>query len=341
MRVPTQVVDLRLGALWTNAKATHERDRFISNLEHVFVNLRRLSFGVPPWTPLHVQLQRVTHLTLEIPRDYTFSANEAGCAFTCPVLTHFAMENVSDVSFVTDTLFNVLSTCAVRSIAMSTNGDIAPRIATGLSYPTVEELSLRLLPQPWTSRVMTKMPRLLKPFPRLRYLEIVDDSHQTVRGSLVDMMGHLPHSLERIRLVGLQETRHMGLADWAFPQLQSLEFIACHIGRVLQSFAAPALVSVCLHGSLINSDTVQQLLASSSKPHLRHLDLSESNITALPAGMGEHCPALERIALDGCQMGRALCQSVVQEAQHVPRIVVSKGVHLPARLARLKSIKLV
>ncbi len=120
MRVPSQVVELRLGALWTNAKATHERDRFISGLETVFVNLRQLSFGVPPWTPLHVQLQRVTHLTLEIPRDYTFSANESGCSFTCPALSHFAMENVSDVSFVTDTLFNVLSTCAVRKYVMNT-----------------------------------------------------------------------------------------------------------------------------------------------------------------------------------------------------------------------------
>ncbi len=186
---------------------------------------------------------------------------------------------------------------------------------------------------------MTKMPRLLRPFPRLRFLEIIDDSQQTVRGSLVDMMGHLPHTLERIRLVGLQETRHMGLADWAFPQLRALEFVACHIGRVLQSFSAPELVSIVLHGSLINSDTVQQLLASSSKPHLRHLDLSESNITMLPPRTGEYCPALERIALDGCQMGRALCQSLVLEAQSVSRIVVSKDAHLSARLARFKSIK--
>lgn len=331
---------LVLGALWSNnAKSPTERNSFISSLEETFPHLRSLSLGVPPWTSMHLQLRRVSKLTLHIPRDYTFSTKESGCSFDCPSLTHFSLEGVSDISFVTDTLFHALSTCPrIVDVSLSTNGDIAPRTVPESQFPNIERLTLRLLPDPWTARVITKLHHFVDPFPLLRHLEITDESTATVRGSLVDTLGQLPSSLETIRLVGLVESRHTGLAAWEFPALRSMELISCHIGCSLQGFSAPLLEKLSLFGSIIDDGTLHQMLTSSEKPYMSSLWLSHSNVASLPSFAA--CPALEFLALDGCTISRSMGAALVQETQ-LRRIICSKDAHIPPRLAKLKSVKFV
>lgn len=327
-----QVVSLKLGTLWTNAMCTHERDAFISGLEAQFVNLRELALGVPPWTPLHIKLQRVTRLALDIPRDYTFSANESGCHFECPALTHLTLDNVSDVSFVTDTFFNGLAQCPLRCVSLSTTGDISPRVPSTELYPDVEKLSIRLLANPWTSRVVTKLAMLVATFPRLRSLDIVDESRDAVRGSIVDAIGQLPPTLERLRIVGLSEGRHSGHCEWIFPALRTLELRSCQIGHMLPSFFAPSLQSICLEGSVIAEEAVHHLLASTPKPQLQALYLSNSNVTSLPAELACCCPMLAVVALDGCSVGARLATDLAQTPQ-IKRIVLSAAsALLPTRL---------
>jgi hypothetical protein len=331
------VRSLELGALWSNhVKSPDERNAFISSLETRFAKLSSVAFGVPPWSSMHIKLERVAKLTLHIPRDYTFSTKESGCSFHCPALTSFELKGVSDISFVTDTLFNALSACpTITDVSLSTNGDIAPRASATMVFPHVLRLTLRLLPDPWTARVITKLHHFVDPFPNLKHLEIIDESDATVRGSLVDTLGQLPTSLETIRLVGLVESRHAGLARWNFPLLSSMELISCRIGSVLQEFVAPRLEFLSLMGSIIDDGTLHQMLSSSEKGSLTHLWLSQSNVASIPSL--EACPALHFIALDGCTITRSMAAALVQETQ-LTRILVSKGADLPPRLGKLKAI---